>query len=156
MFIRYLNLSVFLAGGVLITACAHPEAHRAATRDSPPPSVVSQSGDRHILAGDWEYEDGSVVPLTLDEQGNGHYYWKDGEIRTQAVIGNSWKGIWFQKGNDRDGGFTVKFSPDFSKGIGRWWYSRIGTDYAPKQKGGTFHVSKKTAVLNRSRTPPAP
>jgi hypothetical protein len=156
MFIRNLNVPVLLAGAVLITACAQPAVHRSVTVDSLLPSVVSQSGDRYVLAGEWEYEDGSVVPLTLDEQGNGHYDWKDGEIRTQAVIGHSWKGIWWQKENDRDGGFTVKFSPDFSEGDGRWWYSRIGSDYAPKQKGGTFHLSKKTAVLSRSMTPPVP
>jgi hypothetical protein len=149
-------MSVFLAGAALFTACVHPVGQRDATVDSLPPSVVSQSGDRRLLAGEWAYEDGSVVPLTLDEQGNGHYDWKNGEIRTQAVIGHSWKGVWWQKGNDRDGGFTVEFSPDFSEGNGRWWYSRIGGDHVPKQKGGTFHLSKKTALVNRSMTPPAP
>jgi hypothetical protein len=64
--------------------------------------------------------------------------------------------MWFQKENDRDGGFMVKFSPDFSEGEGHWWYSRIGTDHAPTQKGGTFHLSKKTALMNHSDTPPAP
>jgi hypothetical protein len=64
--------------------------------------------------------------------------------------------MWFQKENDRDGGFTVEFSPDFSEGEGQWWYSRIGTDHAPTQKGGTFHLSKRAAFVNRSDTPPAP
>jgi hypothetical protein len=48
--------------------------------------------------------------------------------------------MWFQEENDRDGGFAVQFSPDFSEGEGQWWYSRIGTDHAPTQKGGTFHL----------------
>jgi hypothetical protein len=64
--------------------------------------------------------------------------------------------MWFQKENDRDGGFMVEFSPDFSEGEGRWWYSRIGTDHASTKKGGTFHLSKKTALMNHSDTPPAP
>jgi hypothetical protein len=118
--------------------------------------MESQPGDRHVLAGEWEYADGAVVLLTLDEQGNGHYDWKDGRFETQALIGHTWNGMWFQNENDRDGGFTVEFSPDFSEGDGRWWYSRIGTDYAPTQKGGTFHLSKRAAFMNHSDTPPAP
>jgi len=117
---------------------------------------VSQPGDRHILAGEWEYEDGVVVRLTLDEQGNGRYAWKDGRFRTRKLIGHTWHGRWVQKANDREGGFTVELSPDFTEGEGRWWYSRIGADHAPMQKGGTFHLSKKTALLNRNKTPPVP
>jgi hypothetical protein len=64
--------------------------------------------------------------------------------------------MWYQKENDRDGGFKVEFSPDFSEGEGRWWYSRIGTDHAPTRGGGTFHLRKKTALMNRNNTPPAP
>jgi hypothetical protein len=32
--------------------------------------MASQAGDRHVFAGEWEYVDGAVVRLTLDEQGN--------------------------------------------------------------------------------------
>jgi hypothetical protein len=53
------------------------------------PSIVSQSGDRHVLAGEWEYVDGAVARLTLDEQGNGHYDWKDGRFETHTLIGPS-------------------------------------------------------------------
>jgi hypothetical protein len=94
--------------------------------------------------------------LTLDEQGNGRYAWKDGRVGTSKLIGHTWHGIWVQKANDREGGFTVELSPDFTEGEGRWWYSRIGADRAPTQKGGTFHLSKKTALLNRNKTPPVP
>ena len=52
--------------------------------------------------------------------------------------------MWFQKENDRHGGFTVEFSPDFSEGEGRWWYSRIGSDTAPTKKGGSFHLKSST------------
>jgi len=124
--------------------------------DSPPPSTASQSGNSHVLAGEWEYVDGAVVRLTLDEQGNGYYDWKDGRFGTHALIGHIWYGMWVQKANDRDGGFAVELSPDFSEGEGRWWYSRIGADHAPKHKGGTFHLSKKAALMNRNNAPPAP
>jgi len=153
---RYIGAPLLLACALLAAACARPAVHRDVSTDALPPSMESQPGDRHVLAGEWEYADGAVVLLTLDEQGNGHYDWKDGRFETQALIGHTWNGMWFQKENDRDGGFTVEFSPDFSEGDGRWWYSRIGTDYAPTQKGGTFHLSKRTAFMNHSDTPPAP
>ena len=147
---------LFLACALLAAACAKPTVHRAVSTDSLPPSMASQPGDHHVFAGDWEYVDGVVNRLTLDEEGNGRYDWKDGRFETHALIDHTWHGMWFQQENDRDGGFTVEFSPDFSEGEGRWWYSRIGADYAPTQNGGTFHLSKKTALMNHSDTPPAP
>jgi len=158
MLLRYVGSPLLFAWALLEAACANPAVHQAIPIDSLPPSMVSQPGDRHVLAGEWEYVsvDGASVPLVLDEQGNGHYDWKDGRFETHTLIGHTWHGMWFQKENNRDGGFMVEFSPDFSEGEGRWWYSRIGTDHAPTQKGGTFHLSKKTARMNHSDTPPAP
>ncbi len=147
---------LLLACALLAAACAKPAVHRDVSMDSLPLSMASQASDRHVLAGEWEYVDGAVVRLTLDEQGNGHYKWKDGRFQTHTLIGHTWQGMWFQKENDRDGGFTVEFSPDFSEGEGRWWISRIGADHGPTQKGGTFHLSKKTALMNLSNTSPAP
>ena len=97
-----------------------------------------------MLAGEWEYEDGAVVTLTLDERGNGTYPWKEGRFETIDLSDHTWKGMWLQKENDREGGFTVKFSSDFSEGDGQWWYTRIGTDRTPIEKGGTFHLTRKT------------
>jgi hypothetical protein len=156
MLLRYIGVPLLLACALLAAACAKPAVHRAVCIDSLPPSMGSQPGDRHVLAGEWEYEDGAVVLLTLDEQGNGAYDWKGGRFETQTLIGQTWDGMWFQTENDRDGGFTVEFSSDFSEGEGRWWYSRIGTDHAPTQKGGTFHLSKRTDLMSHSDTPPAP
>ena len=156
MLLRYFVVPILLASTVLVAACAGPAVHRAVSTDSLPSSIVSQSDDRHILAGEWEYEDGAVVRLTLDEQGNGRYDWKDGRFGTRKLIGHIWHGVWFQKANDREGGFTVELSPDFTEGEGRWWYSRIGAERAPTRKGGTFHLSKKTALMSRNNTPPAP
>ena len=138
---------LLLACALLATACAKPVVHPDVSTDSLPPLMASQSGDHSVLAGEWEYVDGAfddaVGRLTLNEQGNGHYNWKGGRFETHTLIGHTWRGMWFQKENDRDGRFTVEFSPDFSEGEGRWWYSRIETDHAPAQKGGTFHLSKK-------------
>jgi hypothetical protein len=109
-------------------------------------SMAPLADDRNILTGEWEYIDstGAVVPLTLDEQGNGHYEWKEGHLETHSLIDHTWSGMWFQEENDREGGFMVQFSPDFSEGEGQWWYSRIGTDTVPPQKGGTFHLKSST------------
>lgn len=156
MLLRYIGTPLLLACTLLAAAYTKSAVHRAVPMDSLPPSMASQPGDRHVLAGEWEYVDGAVVRLTLDEQGNGHYDWKDGRLETQTLIGHTWHGMWFQKENDRDGGFTVEFSPDFSEGEGRWWYSRIETDSAPTQKGGMFHLTKKDSRASMSETPPAP
>jgi len=149
--------ALLLACALLAAACANPAVHRDVAMDSLPPSIAAQPGDRHVLAGEWEYVDGDAIDrLTFDEEGNGHYDWKDGRFETRTLVGHTWHGMWFQKENDRDGGFTVEFSPDFSEGEGRWWYSRIETNHAPTQKGGTFHLRKNTARMNHTDTPPAP
>lgn len=153
---RYIIAPLLLANMVFTAACGKPAMHRAVSVDAFPSSTAAQSEDRHVLAGEWEYVDEALVTLILDEQGNGRYDWKDGRFETQALVGHAWHGMWFQKENDRDGGFTVEFSPDFSEGEGRWWYSRIGTDRAPTQKGGTFHLRRKGSGTSLSETPPAP
>ena len=151
MLLRDVGVSLLPVCALLVAACAKPAVHRAVSMDFLPPLMASQPGDRHVLADEWEYVGGAVVRLTLDEQGNSHYDWKDGGIEMQPLIGHTWQGMWFQKENDRDGGFTVEFSPDFSEGEGRWWYSRIGADHAPTQKGGTLHLGKKTALYESQR-----
>jgi len=109
-----------------------------------------------VLAGEWEYEDGAAVTLQLDEQGNGTYPYKDGRFETMLLDGQTWMGRWYQKENDREGGFTVKLSGDHTEGEGTWWYVRIGTDRAPTQKGGTFRLSKKFSRATLSATTSAP
>jgi hypothetical protein len=116
-----------------------------------PPGVQE---DRRVLAGEWDYEEDAVVTLTLDEQGNGTYPWKGGRFETHSLSDHTWQGRWIQQDNDREGGFSVQLSPDFSRGEGRWWYTRIETDLAPTQKGGTFQLTKKSpAVYQSGRTP---
>jgi len=88
---------------LLIAACAKPTVHQAIPTDGLPPSMACQAGDCHVLAGEWEYVDGAAVRLTLDQQGNGHYDWKDRRFETHSLIGHTWQGMWFQKENDREG-----------------------------------------------------
>ena len=155
MLLRNVALSLLIVPALLAAACAKPVAHQAAPMDFSPPPPGSQPGDRHVLAGEWEYvdTDGAVDRVTLDGEGNGRYNWKDGRFETYTFIGHTWQGKWFQKENNRDGGFAVEFSPDFSEGEGRWWYSRIGADHAPTLRGGTFHLRKKASRIHRSDTP---
>jgi hypothetical protein len=134
----------------LLAGCAQPAVM--------PPAVVEDlpAMDRAVLAGEWQYEEGGVVTLRLDEQGNGTYNWKDGRFETTRLGDHTWVGKWSQKENDREGGFVVKLSPDYTEGDGTWWYIRIGPDVAPAQRGGQFHLSKKTSLTNLNETPPAP
>ncbi|HEY5627775.1 MAG TPA: hypothetical protein VIR79_07500 [Nitrospira sp.] len=149
-------LAVVVILSLLGTACTTPTVQRdeAVTPAMPPPSAATE--DRRVLAGEWEYEDGAVVTLTLDEQGNGTYPWKDGRFVTTTLADHTWHGQWIQKENDREGGFAVKFAPDFQEGEGRWWYSRIGTDLSPSQPGGTFHLSRKPSGMAAADPPVAP
>lgn len=137
-------------------ACTRPSVQPDESLRPPVPAPPGASEDRAVLAGEWEYEDGAVVTLKLDEQGNGTYAWKEGRFETTALTGRTWRGMWFQKENDREGGFTVEFAPDFSEGEGRWWYSRIGVDHTPEQPGGTFHLTRKLSHARAAETSPAP
>jgi len=139
-----------LVATMSITGCGQQFLPRPAVPRNLP------ADDRSILAGDWEYEDGGTVVLQLDAQGNGTYTYKDGRFETHAFGGGQWAGKWYQKENDREGGFLVTLSPDLTEGEGRWWYDRIGTDTTPSEKGGTFHLSKRTSIMSLSDTPPPP
>lgn len=142
----------FLAVSLLLSAaCAQPAVNRTAMEPVAAPS--EPSGDRSVLAGEWDYEEGAVTTLRLDELGNGTYAWKEGRFETVALAGRNWRGMWFQNENDREGGFTVELSPDFMEGVGRWWYTRIGEDRAPSQKGGMFHLTKKLSQAKAGEVP---
>lgn len=156
LFIRRIGLLALSSAVLGASACTHPAIQRATSTELVPSLDRALPSDRRNLAGEWEYEDGSVFVLTLDEQGNGPYAWKDGRIETQMLTDRTWKGMWVQKENDREGGFSVEFSPDFSEGDGTWWYTRIGDDRTPSQKGGTFHLTRKALSAKVSETPPAP
>ena len=126
-----------------VSACSQPSAILRADMRSNITEAPNPPGHLKVLEGVWEYEDsGVVVTLKLDEQGNGTYPWNDGELLTLALSDHTWTGTWRQPGNDREGGFEVKLSDDYSEGEGRWWYTRIADDTALAQPGGTFHLTK--------------
>ncbi len=137
----------------LLAACSGPILNQETGAKSGPPVHSEGSSDPRLLAGEWEYEDGAVVLLRLDERGNGPYAWKEGRFETRSLTGRTWQGLWFQKENDREGGFAVELSSDLSEGEGRWWYTRIGTDQNPKEKGGTFHLTRKSPYADSGRIP---
>ena len=128
--------------------------HRTPSHLSVPAEL--SSGDRSVLAGEWEYEDGGVVVLRLNDQGNGTYAFKDGRFETVQLNGRTWIGKWSQKENDREGGFLVHLSADSVEGEGTWWYERIGANTSPSEKGGTFHLTRKTSVTRLGDPPLAP
>lgn len=138
------SMAVAVMALLTVAGCANPPSVK--------PSVTADfpKDDRSILAGEWEYEDGATVMLRLDKQGNGAYSFKDGRFETTQLIDYTWIGTWSQKENDREGGFSVKLSEDYSEGQGTWWYVRIGADRRPTQKGGSFRLIKKASLTQRS------
>jgi len=147
------GMAVALLGiSIVVTGCNHSSIVRPLAKDRVSDEAVE---DRSLLAGEWEYEDGAAVMLRLDEQGNGSYEFKDGRFETITFADHTWVGKWYQRENDREGGFIVKLSADYQEGEGTWWYVRIGEDHMPSEKGGTFRLSRKTSVT-LSETPPAP
>ena len=150
------RVCALIATSLLLTACSGSQSSHLVTNSSLAGSVTRDSSDRRVLAGEWDYEELAVVLLTLDETGNGAYGWKKGQLRTVSFSGLHWEGTWLQEENDREGNFVVELSPDLSEGDGRWWYTRIESNHAPTEKGGTFHLTKKPPHANAIDTPPAP
>lgn len=136
-----LMLSGLVVGGMLFTACGHGPELVTARQTVPTEGDSSDLQHRRILAGNWEYEEsGVVVPLVLDAQGNGEYDFKGGRFITGTLTDHSWTGRWAQSENDREGGFEVNLSSDYSAGEGRWWYTRIERDTTPSKSGGRFRL----------------
>ncbi|RMH02978.1 MAG: hypothetical protein D6704_13280 [Nitrospirae bacterium] len=102
-----------------------------------------RSAEWQHLAGVWEYrEGGRSYRLVVDEHGRGFYSWNQGQLETVSLNHGQWRGLWFQRGNDREGEFVIHLSPDGRTGEGRWWYTRIGSDHDPLYPGGTFTISR--------------
>ncbi len=140
-----------------IQACSHAPRPQETTWSEPAAGEISlPRGEHSILAGEWEYEEGGmVVPLRLDRFGNGSYDFKDGRFRTDLLSDHQWAGAWAQRENDREGGFEITLSPDYSEGEGRWWYTRIEGDSAPTKAGGRFHVMKVQSFVDNQPWPAA-
>ena len=145
--------SLFVVGLSLLSlqACSHAPQQQETTWSEPKVGEISlHRGEHPVLAGEWEYEEGGmVVPLRLDRFGNGSYDFKDGRFRTDVLSEHQWAGGWAQRENDREGGFEIILSPDYSEGDGRWWYTRIEGDNAPTKAGGRFHVMKVQSFVDR-------
>ena len=140
---------------LIVQACSHgPAAYDLSSKAPLPSDVSGQEREKAVLAGEWEYEEGGmVVPLRLDRYGNGTYDFKEGSFLTDLLTGHRWTGAWAQRGNDREGGFEISLSSDYSEGEGRWWYTRIEGDTAPQKSGGRFHVMKVQSTVDNHTLP---
>ena len=116
----------------------------------------AQADDRHVLAGEWEYAEGVVVRLTLDEQGNGRYRGKTGDSRhtRSSVIPGMACGFRRRMAERVD--LRSSSRQIFQKGRDAGGSAASETDHTASQKGGTFHLSKKTARKDFSSTSAAP
>ncbi len=137
-------------GMLALQACSYAPRPQEGVWAEPVAGEISlHRGENPLLAGEWEYEEsGMVVPLRLDRFGNGSYDFKDGRFRTDLFFDHRWVGGWAQRENDREGGFEITLSPDYSEGEGRWWYTRIEGDSAPTKAGGRFHVMKVQSFVD--------
>ena len=148
---KFYQVTLFaIAAALFVPGCSHPATGHYS------PVHNTRSIDRSILVGEWDYEDGGTVVLRLDAQGNGTYEFKDGRFETRQFDGRNWGGKWYQRENDRDGGFLITLSPSHTEGEGTWWYDRIGTNMSPREKGGTFRLSRRTSVTRLNETPSPP
>ena len=131
---------LMLAGCANITPPETQEIHTRSITSSFPQQIED-------LAGSWEYKDlaGQGI-ITLNAEGKGAYEWEGGQFETLSLEKRSWTGVWTQEGNDREGGFKITFSDDASVAHGEWWYTRIGKVHDPLQPGGTFRMSRSSAI----------
>ncbi len=141
---RGVMISLIVLGWMSIAGCAElipqkPPGTENLSPHSPIPQKISD------LAGLWSYEDktGSYT-ITLNEEGKGAYDWEEGFFETVSLENGHWRGIWSQTGNDREGGFELRFSDDLPVARGKWWYTRIGNDDSPLQPGGHFIMTLST------------
>ncbi|HQY57182.1 MAG: hypothetical protein WBB60_09135 [Nitrospira sp.] len=158
--IKSTNLAFMSIGLVALAlqGCGHASRPPEATWPEPSSGEISLHRAEHaVLAGEWEYEEsGMVVPLRLDQFGNGFYDFKDGRFRTDILSDRHWTGAWAQRENNREGGFEITLSSDYSEGEGRWWYTRIEGDTAPTNPGGRFHVLKVQSIVENQGSRSAP
>lgn len=152
---KQLSFMSICLGAMVLHGCSHAPRLQEALWTEPVAGEISlHRGENAILAGEWEYEEGGmVVPLRLDRFGNGSYDFKDGRFRTDTLSDHHWAGAWAQRENDREGGFEITLSPDYSEGEGRWWYTRIESDGAPTKAGGRFHVMKVQSTVENHVLP---
>jgi hypothetical protein len=133
-----MRLSIFMTvmfSTALLLACAEVR---------PPERVPAPPMEAIDLSGEWEFqEEGTAQRVVLDKKGNGTYAWQNGRIITQSVSEGRWEGMWYQEGNDREGGFDLLLSDDAREAKGSWWYTRIGTRVIPPGvQGGNFRFSR--------------
>jgi hypothetical protein len=127
----------------LLLACAEVQA------PEPTPAPPMDGID---VSGEWEFQDeGTAQLVVLDEKGNGVYSWQNGRIITTLISGRQWEGMWYQEGNDREGGFALTLSEDGREAVGTWWYTRIGTRNIPtRAQGGSFRFTRISSSDRRT------
>jgi hypothetical protein len=145
---RYTRAIVFspLLLAAMMTGCAKDVGRHVQESQDPAMPPAKGAISYPSLAGTWQYEEsGQTILITLNEYGCGTYDWKDGQFITTTFSNGVWKGFWSQRENDRDGAFEVTFLQNATEGQGRWWYTRIGSDTAPKRPGGVFQIAHQSS-----------
>jgi len=111
------------------------------------------------LGGVWEVqEEDKTYQATLDAEGSGPYTHEQGSFTTTELDGRLWSGTWEQKGNDREGGFEVLLSKDFTTAEGVWWYTRVEEhlNIPPRIHGGTYFFTRVGTLKTQETTQHSP
>ena len=140
------NQAVLVCAFIGLMGCAEvsPPVSQETQSRSTTFSIPQQIKD---LAGPWEYkDDAGKGTINLNELGKGEYDWEEGRFETVSLKEGQWIGIWVQEGNDREGGFELKFSKDSPVAQGKWWYTRIENNHEPLQSGGSFWMARRSAI----------
>jgi hypothetical protein len=106
------NQAVLVCAFIGLMGCAEvsPPVSQETQSRSTTFSIPQQIKD---LAGPWEYkDDAGKGTINLNELGKGEYDWEEGRFETVSLKEGQWIGIWVQEGNDREGGFELKFSKE--------------------------------------------
>ncbi len=107
------------------------------------------------LSGVWEIqEEDKSYQATLNAEGSGSYTQEQGVFTTTQIDGRLWSGTWEQKGNDREGGFEVLLSEDYTTAEGVWWYTRVEEhkNIPPRIYGGSYFF-KRIGPMETQETP---
>lgn len=124
-----------------------PDTQSLGAHAGGPLMTASQSGNFIDVSGEWVIqEEDKTYQAVLDASGSGSYTWQQGTLVTTRIADGYWEGLWYQSGNDREGGFEVRLSEDGMTASGKWWYTRVGnrSNIPPRQWGGDYRWARVT------------
>lgn len=122
-----------------------PDTQQVGAHSGGPLMTAALPGKFIDVSGEWVIqEEDKTYQAVLDASGSGSYTWQQGTLVTTRIADGYWQGLWYQSGNDREGGFEVRLSEDGMTANGKWWYTRVGnrSNIPPRQWGGDYRWTR--------------